>query len=279
MADPPGRRRRAHGPRARRRAEELALAHRARARLERVLPPAVALPSVASIPTTAPPTGGQRPDDRAAEPTDPGEAEPSEEADQPVPRLSRAAVLGVALVCLVGLAAAGVHLLRAQPQPVEVPAPVRSVPASARATATVVVDVAGAVRRPGVYTLPAGSRVGEALARAGGPAAAADTSSLNLARVLADGEQVLVPKPGATGAAAAGTSSATRPGGGAGSVVDLNTATLDQLEALPGVGPVLAQRILDWRRAHGRFASVDELREVSGVGDRKFAELKPLVRV
>ena len=213
MADPPGRRRRAHGPRARRRAEEIALAQRARARLERVLPTSLPTVARADAPTPAGVRGGpdDEPDRRADQADDrrldvhaDDEPVPSAEddgggstaiGDAGAPRLSRPAVLGVVLVCLVGLLVAGLHLVRSRPAAVDVATPVRSVPPSARATATVVVDVAGAVRRPGVYTLPAGARVGEALARAGGPVTGADTSSLNLARVLADGEQVLVPSP------------------------------------------------------------------------------------
>lgn len=129
----------------------------------------------------------------------------------------------------------------------------------------VVVDVAGKVRRPGVVTLPAGSRVLDALRRAGGARRGVSLSEINLARVLVDGEQILVgvrPAPGL--AAAAATSSAT---GAPGQLVNLNTATRDGLEALPGVGPVTAQKILDWRTAHGSFTSVDELLEIDGIGE------------
>ncbi len=146
--------------------------------------------------------------------------------------------------------------------------------------ADVVVDVVGLVRRPGVVTLPSGSRVTDAVAAAGGVTSKADVSSLNLARRLVDGEQIAVLAPGAApppGAAAA------QPAGGQpaapGAPLDLNTASLQQLDGLPGVGPVLAQRILDWRLAHGRFSTVDELREVTGIGDSRFGDLKPLVRV
>ncbi|MDH4159221.1 MAG: helix-hairpin-helix domain-containing protein [Actinomycetota bacterium] len=138
---------------------------------------------------------------------------------------------------------------------------------------TVVVDVAGAVRRPGVIELPAGARVIDALDAAGGALPRADTTPLNLARVLLDGEQVLVLVRGRSaavpGAGSAGTST----------TVNLNTATVEQLDTLPGIGPVLAQRILDWRTANGGFASVDQLLEVSGIGDATFADLEPLVQV
>ncbi|WP_308407702.1 ComEA family DNA-binding protein [Streptomyces sp. RKAG337] len=150
--------------------------------------------------------------------------------------------------------------------------PPGSVPAAAGAAKTVLtVDVAGKARRPGLLRLPAGSRVADALAAAGGALPGTDTSALNLARVLSDGEQVVVggpPAPAAPG-----------PGGGApAGPVSLNSATSAQLETLPGVGPVLARHILDYRAQHGGFASVDQLRNVTGIGDRRFSDLKPLVQ-
>jgi competence protein ComEA len=152
-----------------------------------------------------------------------------------------------------------------------------------------VVHVVGQVRRPGVVVLPPGARVGEALARAGGALPGADLGALNLARALVDGEQVRVPRPGEAppaaaevpgGAGAAGSAGAAG-GGTAGSAapVNLNTATVAVLEELPGVGPVLAQRIVDWRTEHGRFTSVDELAEVSGIGEKMFAALQDKVTV
>jgi competence protein ComEA len=118
---------------------------------------------------------------------------------------------------------------------------------------------------------PLGSRVGDALRAAGGALPGVDLSSLNLARKLVDGEQVLVgvvPPPGAVAGAPAG-----------GGLVNLNSATAEQLESLPGVGPVLAQRIVDWRQTHGGFRSVEQLREVSGIGAAKYADLKSKVTV
>jgi competence protein ComEA len=140
-----------------------------------------------------------------------------------------------------------------------------------------VIDVGGRVHLPGLHTLPGGSRVADALRAAGGPLPETDTRGLNLARVLTDGEQILVgeqaPAPvplsgGANGPPGAGT---PRP------AVSLNRATLEQLDSLPGVGPTLAQRILAYRTSHGSFRTVDQLRQVSGIGARTFAELRPLL--
>ncbi|HEY1539823.1 MAG TPA: helix-hairpin-helix domain-containing protein [Solirubrobacteraceae bacterium] len=152
------------------------------------------------------------------------------------------------------------------------------------------VDVAGAVQHPGVYELPAGSRVNDALRRAGGAARRADLTAVNLAAKLEDGRQVLVPlrvavaapaAAGAGGSASAGEGAAAG-GGGAGAVapaapINLNTATLEQLDTLDGVGPGIAQRILDYRQQHGGFSRIEELGEVPGIGDKRFATLKPLV--
>ncbi|MFJ4921882.1 helix-hairpin-helix domain-containing protein [Streptomyces sp. NPDC088725] len=145
--------------------------------------------------------------------------------------------------------------------------------------ARIVVDVSGKVGRPGVLRLPAGSRVADALRAAGGVSAGADITGLNRARVLTDGEQVLVGVPVPAGAAA-GVADGGGGGGGAGppGPVGLNSATAEQLETLPGVGPVLARHIMDYRAENGGFRSVDQLREVSGIGDRRFADLRPLVR-
>ncbi|MFI8306968.1 helix-hairpin-helix domain-containing protein [Streptomyces sp. NPDC085927] len=148
----------------------------------------------------------------------------------------------------------------------------------------IVVDVGGKVRDPGVHRLPAGSRVADALRAAGGVRPGTSTDGLNRARFLVDGEQVIVggptpaPVPGAGPAPAAGGPAGTAPGAGPATPVSLNTATLDQLDSLPGVGPVLAQHILDYRTRNGGFRSVDELREVNGIGDRRFADLRNLVR-
>ncbi|MGC4946231.1 helix-hairpin-helix domain-containing protein [Streptomyces sp. DT224] len=140
----------------------------------------------------------------------------------------------------------------------------------------IVVDVSGKVRNPGLRRLPAGSRVDDALTAAGGARPGADLAGLNRARVLMDGEQIVVGAPPAAASAPGVGGPAAEEGGGG--PVSLNTATSEQLEGLPGVGPVLAQHIVDYRTQHGGFRSVDELREVNGIGDRRFADLRPRVR-
>ena len=138
------------------------------------------------------------------------------------------------------------------------------------ASRLVVVDVAGAVRRPGLVRLPSGSRVADAIARAGGLTRSAERSGVNLAAPVADGEQVLVPARGAAGAAAAG-------GGAPAGPVSLSAASLEQLDALPGIGPVTAQKIVDYRAQHGAFRSVDELDAIPGIGPAKISQLQGLV--
>ena len=140
----------------------------------------------------------------------------------------------------------------------------------------VVVHVVGQVKAPGIVELPAGSRVSDAVAAAGATAAA-DLAALNLARVVVDGEQIMVPAPGETVPGPSRRASAA--GSGSAPPVDLNSADAAALDALPGIGPVLAQRVLDWRTAHGRFTDVAELGEVPGIGDALLAKLRDLVRV
>ncbi|MFF4014257.1 helix-hairpin-helix domain-containing protein [Streptomyces sp. NPDC001843] len=155
--------------------------------------------------------------------------------------------------------------------------------AAAPATGTqIVVDVSGKVRDPGIHRLPTGSRVADALRAAGGVRPGTSTEGLNQARFLVDGEQVVVggpaPAPGAAGATPGPGAAGTQAGAGPAVPVSLNTATADQFDALPGVGPVLAQHIIDYRTRHGGFRSVEELRQVNGIGARRFADLRNLVR-
>jgi competence protein ComEA len=137
------------------------------------------------------------------------------------------------------------------------------------ASRLLVVDVAGAVRRAGLYRLPQGARIADAIARAGGASSRADVDLVNLAAPLADGEQVLVPARG-TAAPGGGPASPTAP-------VDLNSATAEQLDTLPGVGPVTAQKIIDYRQAHGPFRSVDDLDAIPGIGPSRIENLRGLV--
>jgi competence protein ComEA len=135
--------------------------------------------------------------------------------------------------------------------------------------------VAGAVRSPGLYRLEAGDRVADAIALAGGFAENAERAGVNLARAVADGEQIVVPVVGATPDEATGTT----PGTAAGGLIDLNTATREQLDTLPRVGPAIADRIIAWRKENGRFTSVDDLGSVPGIGEKMLDGLRDLVRV
>ncbi len=158
------------------------------------------------------------------------------------------------------------------------------VPGPSSTPAEIVVDVAGRVRHPGVYTFHVGDRVVDAIEAAGGALPGSDLTSLNLAALLTDAEQIVVGKVGAGGSASGtsvgGSSSGGSGGSGApGEKVNINTATADQLEALPGIGPVLAQRIVDYREQHGPFRSIRDLLNVSGIGDSHMADLEPLVTV
>jgi competence protein ComEA len=147
-------------------------------------------------------------------------------------------------------------------------APPLRVARTVRTAPRLVVDVAGAVRRPGLYRLATGTRVDDAVAAAGGGTARADITAVNLAAPLSDGEQVLVPARGAAGAAGASAGS---------TIVDLNSATAEQLDTLPGIGPSTAAKIIAYRQQHGAFHSLAELDAISGIGPSKLAELKGLV--
>jgi competence protein ComEA len=195
--------------------------------------------------------------------------------DVRLPALSRRQLLGAATAIAVLLILAVRHLGGGSSAAPAV-APLRA-PASQRATAAklLVVDVAGAVRRPGLYRLRSGSRIDDAIAAAGGPTGKAQLEAVNLAAPVADGEQVVVPGRGAVGAAAAVTPPAA--GSSPSAPLDLNTATVEQLDSLPGIGPVTAQKIVDYRQVHGAFHSVAELEGVPGIGAGRLAQLKGLV--
>ena len=142
------------------------------------------------------------------------------------------------------------------------------------------VHAAGAVARPGLYRVRVGGRVADVLDAAGGPSADADLDQVNLAAKVNDGERVYVPRRGEpVPAVVGGAGSAGATAGGGGGPVDLNTATLDQLDELPGIGPATAQAIVDYRAEHGRFSQVQELLEVRGIGEAKLAALRSKVRV
>ncbi len=161
-----------------------------------------------------------------------------------------------------------------------------SIPPAGTPPVTVTVHVAGHVANPGVYAVPAGGRVADAVVAAGGTSTGADVEQLNLAARISDGERIYVPKKGEpppaviTGSppTGGGTAAGGAKGGPAGPL-DLNTATAEQLEALPGVGPATSKAILAYRASHGRFRSVTELLEVPGIGPAKLEALRPMVRV
>ena len=224
--------------------------------------------------------------------------------------LSRAELAGLVVVIVACVAGAAFWYLRSLPRPITVAEVPAGAPAAARASGveapfasgvpassaavsgasmsgqplpvSVIVDVTGHVRRPGVYEFPSGSRVIDAIERAGGPRANAVLSALNLAAPLADGQQIVVPGPrdpiaavpGApivSGAPAAPSASAT--------LVDVNTADATALEALPGIGEVTAAAIIEHRTQNGPFTSVDQLEDVSGIGPATLEEIRPHVTV
>jgi len=200
-----------------------------------------------------------------------------------MPAVSRPQLVAYALAALVVLVL-GVRFMQGQARSATGAAPARAAaaaPASGavriepRRAAVALVHVAGAVRSPGVYRLREGERIQDAVRRAGGPRAGADLNAINLAAKVADGQQVVVPRRGAGGAAAAG---AGAPGDPAQPPVSLNTATAEQLDTLDGVGPATASKILDWRRQHGGFRSVDDLGEIPGIGPKRLAALRGKVQ-
>jgi competence protein ComEA len=224
----------------------------------------------------------------------------------------RAGAIGSAIVAALAVLVTVFTLVRDKPAPVmsaKLPPVEKASTASPRSSASpgagqpagsdrpVVVSVVGLVHTPGLVTLAPGARIADALQAAGGPVSGADTIGLNMARPVGDGEQIVVglaPAPGQPTALGSSVAAGTSPVPGApgpagpvsgtvkpkaGEVLDLNTATVEQLDALPGVGPVTAGAIVAWRQANGKFTSVDQLADVDGIGPARLEKLRPLVRV
>jgi competence protein ComEA len=203
--------------------------------------------------------------------------------------LSRGELAGLTLVVVATLAGAGLWYARSLPKPIQVAeTPGARVVASAAvsdtvaasgsmapsAAATLVVDVAGWVRRPGVYEFPAGARVIDAVDRAGGARTGADLALLNLAAPLVDGQQILVPRRGQPTGSGSGTV-----GGGAAGLINVNSADATTLESLSGIGEVLAAAIVQYREEHGPFTTVDQLEDVPGIGPATLEDIRDQVTV
>jgi competence protein ComEA len=192
-----------------------------------------------------------------------------------MPGISRGRALAYAVVLLAALIVAGRVAFGTGDEAPTVGTPSVALDVEAEPPRELVVHVAGAVFRPGLYRLPDGSRIDDAIAEAGGAKPKAALDLVNLASPVADGQQVLVPLRSAGGA---GTAAPTTTGAGVpGMKVHLNSATLEQLDTLPGVGPVTGQQILDYRSANGAFRSIDELDAVPGIGPATLEQLRPLV--
>jgi competence protein ComEA len=194
--------------------------------------------------------------------------------------LSRTELFGLVAIVFATLGGAALWYTRSLPRPVEVRAGPSAAAESASPSAEaapLIVDVAGAVRQPGVYRFAEGDRVIDAIQAAGGPTAKAALQALNLAAPLTDGVQILVPKEASAGAGAPVAAGGSA--GGAPALINVNTATAPELEALPGVGPVISQRIVDYREANGPFATVDDLEKVSGIGPVTLENMRELVTV
>ncbi len=195
----------------------------------------------------------------------------------PIPVPGRRVLVGLAVLAAVGLVGGYGVAMRSRPRPtklsLESPAPTDRAKAG-----RLFVHVGGAVRRPGLYRLADGARVDDAVRAAGGVLEDADLDALNLAARVKDGDKVLVPSRSgaAEGSAGEPNASGTAAQGG---LVNLNTATVADLETLPGIGPALAQRIIDFRESNGGFRKVEDLLEVPGIGSKKFEELRDHVTV
>jgi competence protein ComEA len=205
-----------------------------------------------------------------------------------MPAVSRSQLVAYALAALV-VTVLGVRYMQGQARGSGAPVASTPAPASGSGSATVrleprpatvaLVHVAGAVRSPGVYRLRDGERVQDAVRRAGGPRAGADLNAINLAAKVADGQQIVVPRRGAAGAAAVSGAGAGEPAGPPQAPVSLNTATAEQLDTLDGVGPATASKILEYRRQHGGFRSIDDLGEIPGIGPKRLAALRGKVQL
>jgi competence protein ComEA len=193
--------------------------------------------------------------------------------------LSRGEIAGLIVVLVAVLGGAGLWYARSLPKPVTIaksgPAPPQPAVSPTSSPAMLIVDVAGAVRTPGVYEFAEGERVVDAIERAGGPRPKADLSLLNLAAPLVDGTQILVPK---IGPAVTGVPGETAPGSSSG-LINVNTASATELETLSGIGEVLAATIVEYRTQNGPFASVDDLLDVSGIGPATLEEIRDQVTV
>jgi competence protein ComEA len=193
--------------------------------------------------------------------------------------LSRREAVLLGLLALVVAGGAGLWYVRSLPRPVEVSAPVAAPETTPSPPAALFVHVAGWVRHPGVYELRQGDRVIDAIRLAGGARRGADLSVLNLAAPLTDGQQVLVPRPVPGGPSPAVVPTTGASPGAPGGLVNVNTASAEELETLPGIGEVLAATIIQYREEHGPFTSVDQLLDVSGIGEVTLEEIRELVTV
>jgi competence protein ComEA len=193
--------------------------------------------------------------------------------------LSRGEIAGLIVVLVAVLGGAGLWYARSLPKPVTIaesgPGAAQPAVSPTSSPALLIVDVAGAVRTPGVYEFAEGERVVDAIERAGGPRPKADLSLLNLAAPLVDGTQILVPK---FGPAVTGVPGETAPGSATG-LININTASTTELETLSGIGEVLAATIVEYRTQNGPFASVDDLLDVSGIGPATLEEIRDQVTV